>query len=101
MTALGVGFIVAPMPTTVLKSMKGLLRPALWALLIAATLSPAAHAAWSWPRSDSAAKARQTGKTVHPVVQHAVRPLGSHLRVVKPLGGTRPPPKTILAKRPP
>jgi hypothetical protein len=30
-----------------------------------------------------------------------VRPLGNHLREVKPLGGTRPPAKTILAKRPP
>jgi|CZKO01.1.fsa_nt_gi hypothetical protein len=81
--------------------MRVLLRPALWAVLIAATLSPAAHAAWTWPRSDSAAKAKQTGRTVHPAVQHGVRPLGHHLREVKPLGSTRPPAKTILAKRPP
>jgi hypothetical protein len=83
---------------------KGLRQPALWALtalLAVATMSPAAHAAGSWPRNDSVAKARQTGKTVHPSVQHTVRPLGNHLRTVKPLAGTRPPPKTILAKRPP
>jgi hypothetical protein len=70
-------------------------------LLVAAMLSPAAHAAWVWPRNDSVAKTRQTGKTVHPAVQAAVRPLGNHLRTVRPLGGTRPPAKTILAKRPP
>jgi hypothetical protein len=83
---------------------KGRWRPALWALsalLVAATLSSAAHAAWIWPRNDSVAKGRQTGKTVHPALQKTVRPLGNHLRTVKPLGGTRAPPKTILAKRPP
>jgi len=81
--------------------MKVFLRPALWMLAIVATLSPAAHAAWTFPRLDSAAKAKQTGTTVHPAVQHRARPLGNHLRLVRPLGSNRPPPKTILAKRPP
>jgi hypothetical protein len=70
-------------------------------LAIVATLSPAAHAAWTFPRLDSAAKAKQAGTTVHPAVHQAVRPLGNHLRLVRPLGSNRPPPKTILAKRPP
>ena len=73
---------------------------ALIALVIAAIASPAAHAAWTWPLSESA-KARHSGKTVNTAAQHPVRPLGNHLRAVKPLGGTRPPAKTILAKRPP
>jgi hypothetical protein len=81
--------------------MKLFLRPALWMLAIAATLSPAAHAAWTFPRLDSAAKAKQAGTTIHPAVQHPVRPLGNNLRLVRPLGSNRPPPKTILAKRPP
>ena len=82
--------------------MRVLLRPALWVALIVATASPAAHAAFLFPRSDSAARAKQQpGRTVHPVLQHSVRPRGNHLREVKPLGGTRPPAKTILAKRPP
>ncbi|HEY5020070.1 MAG TPA: hypothetical protein VII17_03545 [Steroidobacteraceae bacterium] len=81
--------------------MKVLLRPALWMLLIAAAMSPAAHAAWNWPWKDSA-KSRHTAKTLHANVQHPVRPLGNAgKRVVKPLGGTRPIGKTILAKRPP
>jgi hypothetical protein len=80
--------------------MKIFLRPALWALLITVIVMPAAQAAWVFPRSDSSAKSRQVGRTVHSSLQSTVRPLGNHLRTVKPLGGTRPPPKTILAKRP-
>ena len=81
--------------------MRVFLRPALWTLAIAAIASPVAHAAWIFPRVDSAAKAKHAGTTVHPALQHSVRPLGSHLREVRPLGSNRPPPKTILAKRPP
>jgi hypothetical protein len=81
--------------------MRVLLRPAFWSLLIAAAMSPAAHAAWNWPWNDSA-KARHAGRTVHANVQHPVRPLGNAgQRPVKPIVGTRPIGKTILAKRPP
>ena len=81
--------------------MKVLLRPALWALLLAAATSPAAQAALSWPWSDNA-KSRHTARTFHATVQHSVRPLGNaSQRVVKPVTGSRPMGKTILAKRPP
>ena len=81
--------------------MKVLLRPALWTLLIAMALCPAAQAAWTWPLSNSA-KARHSAKIIRANVQRPVRPLGTaSQRVVKPLGGTRPIGKTILAKRPP
>jgi hypothetical protein len=81
--------------------MKVLLRPALWVLLLAAAASPAAHAALSWPWSDNA-KSRHSAKTFHARVQQPVRPLGTaSQRVVKPVTGSRPIGKTILAKRPP
>jgi hypothetical protein len=80
--------------------MRVLLRPALWTLLLAAAISPAAHAALSWPWSDNA-KSRHTARTFHAAVQHPVRPLGNAgKRMVKPLTGSRPMGKTILAKRP-
>lgn len=47
----------------------------------------------------SGAKGPHPGRTVTNGVQHPVAPIGG-LRVVKPLAGTRPPAKTILAKRP-
>ena len=64
-------------------------------------LCPAAQAAGFWPFKDSQSKAKQTGVTLHGAMQHQVKPLGNQLRVVKPIGGNRKPPKTILAKRPP
>jgi hypothetical protein len=74
---------------------------ALLAGLLLALASPGAQAAGFWPFKDSASKTRHTGTTLHGKVQQAVRPLGSHTQV-KPIGGgTRKPPKTILAKRPP
>jgi hypothetical protein len=78
-------------------------RPALVllsALLFAAIVSPAAHAAWNWPLHNGASKAKHSGKTLQPVVQHPIR-IGNQRRAVKPIGSTRPAPKTILAKRPP
>lgn len=54
--------------------------------------SPAAHADGS---------SRKVGTTVHSAAQRTVQPLGNHLRVVKPIGYGRKPPKTILTKRPP
>lgn len=63
----------------------------LLAAALIALLSPTARAA----------KTRHPGTTLHGSVQHPVRPLGNHVRVVKPVGGTRAPPKTVLAKRPP
>jgi hypothetical protein len=47
----------------------------------------------------SSAKGPHPGKTVTTGPRRTVTPIGS-LRAVKPLGGTRPPAKTILAKRP-
>jgi hypothetical protein len=64
-------------------------------------LSPAAQASGFWPFNSNAGKTRQAGTTLHGSVQRPVRPLGNHLRVVKPIGGNAKPPKTILAKRPP
>lgn len=63
----------------------------LLAAALIALLSPTARAA----------KTRHPGTTLHGSVQHPVRPLGHHVHVVKPVGGTRAPPKTVLAKRPP
>jgi hypothetical protein len=85
--------------------MKGLPRPAFWMLLIAMAMamamSSAAHAAWLWP-SNNGAKSKHAAITLHATVQRPVRPLGTAgKRVVKPLGGSRPIGKTILAKRPP
>jgi hypothetical protein len=47
----------------------------------------------------SSAKSPHPGKTVTTGPRGTVAPIGN-LRVVKPLGGTRPPAKTILSKRP-
>ena len=47
----------------------------------------------------SSAKGPHPGQTVTTGPRRTVPPIGK-LRVVKPLGGTRPPAKTILAKRP-
>ena len=49
--------------------------------------------------SANAGEPKHPGTTVHGT-QHEVRPLGSHLRVVKPIAGTRKPAKTILTKHP-
>jgi hypothetical protein len=74
---------------------------ALLACWLLALASPGAQAAGFWPFKDSASKPKHTGTTLHGSVQQAVRPLGNHTQV-KPIGGgTRKPPKTILAKRPP
>jgi len=74
---------------------------ALLTCLLLALASPGAQAAGFWPFKSSASKTRHPGTTLHGSVQQAVRPLGNHTQV-KPLGGgTRKPPKTILAKRPP
>jgi len=69
------------------------LRPTstLFAATLVMLLSAAAHA------TD---KTRQPGTTVHGGAQPAVHPLGNHLRVIKPIGNGRKPPKTILTKRP-
>ena len=79
---------------------RNLPRALLWALLGAAAVTSTAQAAWVFPRPDSSARNKVPGKTVHPLVQNNVRPLGNHLRNVQPLGGTRRPAKTILARRP-
>jgi len=63
------------------------------------TLSPAAANAAQAPLIFPLSKARHPGKTVSSGPRRTVAPIGS-LRVVKPLGGSRPPAKTILAKRP-
>jgi|HubBroStandDraft_1064217.scaffolds.fasta_scaffold32604_4 hypothetical protein len=68
------------------------------ALLIAGA-AQASSTGMVFPLSPNA-KMRQSGKIIRSANQHQVAPLGNHLRVVKPLGGTRPPAKTILAKRP-
>jgi hypothetical protein len=81
--------------------MRMFVRRGLWVLLMATIVSPAAQAAWSWPFKDSAKKSQHSATTLHPAGQHAARPLGNHLRVVKQVGTSRPPPKTILAKRTP
>jgi len=75
-------------------------RPALRRLLTVALMSLAAPLAWSFPLHDSLAGASHAGKTVQPAVQHTVRPLGNHLRAVRPIGHTRTAPRTIVAKRP-
>jgi hypothetical protein len=71
------------------------------ALIVAllCTLSPVAATAAQAPLIFPLNKGRQPGKTVTAGAKHTVAPLGNR-RVVKPLGGTRPPAKTILAKRP-
>jgi hypothetical protein len=76
-------------------------RTVLLAAALIALLSPTARAAGFWPFKDNANKARHAGTTLHGSVQRTVRPLGNHVHVVKPVGGTRAPPKTILTKRPP
>jgi hypothetical protein len=80
--------------------------PSRWStLLIAAAccalLAQAAPAASFWPFKSSESKGKHAGVTLHGGAQHAVKPLGNQLRVVKPIAGNRKPPKTILAKRPP
>jgi hypothetical protein len=68
-------------------------------LALLATLTPVAATAAQAPLIFPLSKGRHPGKTVTSSVQRPVSPIGN-LRVVKPLGGTRPPAKTILAKRP-
>jgi hypothetical protein len=75
---------------------------ALTAALIVAlpgALTPVAATAAQAPLIFPLNKGRQPGKTVTAGARHTVAPIGN-LRLVKPLGGTRPPAKTILAKRP-
>jgi hypothetical protein len=70
------------------------------ALLVAfGTLAPVAATAAQAPLIFPLNKGRHPGTTVTTGPRRTVTPIGS-LRVVKPLGGTRPPAKTILAKRP-
>jgi hypothetical protein len=68
-------------------------------MALLATLTPVAATAAQAPLIFPLNKGRHPGKTVTTGVQRPVAPIGN-LRVVKPLGGTRPPAKTILAKRP-
>jgi hypothetical protein len=75
---------------------------ALTAALIVAllgTLGPVAATAAPAPLIFPLNKGRQPGKTVTANTRRTVAPIGN-LRMVKPLAGTRPPAKTILAKRP-
>ena len=71
------------------------------ALIVAllGTLSPVAATGAQAPLIFPLDKGRHPGKTVTTGPRRTVVPIGSQ-RVVKPLGGTRPPAKTILAKRP-
>jgi ABC-type Co2+ transport system permease subunit len=66
--------------------------------VFASVAASAAQAPLIFPLK-SGAKGPHPGKTVTTAVQRPVAPIGG-LRVVQPLGGTRPPAKTILAKRP-
>ncbi|HEY3809674.1 MAG TPA: hypothetical protein VGL50_07040 [Steroidobacteraceae bacterium] len=73
------------------------------ALLVAACLAlacPAAQAAGFWPYKSTADKNKRTGITLHGATKRDVKPLGNQLRVVKPIGANRKPPRTILAKKP-
>jgi hypothetical protein len=67
-------------------------------VLFSSVAASAAQAPLIFPLK-SGAKGPHPGKTVTTGAQRPVAPIGG-LRVVKPLGGTRPPAKTILAKRP-
>lgn len=71
------------------------------ALIVAltGTLTPVVATAAQAPLIFPLNKGRQPGKTVTAGARQTVAPIGNR-RVVKPLGGTRPPAKTILAKRP-
>jgi hypothetical protein len=62
-------------------------------------LCPAAQAAGFWPFKSN--KGKHAAVTMHGAEQHQLKPLGNQLRVVKPIGNNRKPPKTIVAKRPP
>jgi hypothetical protein len=68
-------------------------------MVIVGVLSSAAASAAQSPLIFPLNKGRQPGKTVTTAPHRTIAPIGN-LRVVKPLGGTRPPAKTILAKRP-
>jgi hypothetical protein len=73
------------------------------ALLGAACLAlacPAAHAAGFWPYKSTADQNKRPGITLHGATKHEVKPLGHQLRVVKPIGGNRKPPRTIMARKP-
>jgi hypothetical protein len=71
------------------------------ALIVAllGTLTPIAVTAAQAPLIFPLSKGRHPGKTVTTGPRRTVAPVGN-LRVVKPLGGTKSPAKTILAKRP-
>jgi hypothetical protein len=71
------------------------------ALIVAllGTLVPVVATAAQAPLIFPLNKGRQPGKTVTANTRRTIAPIGN-LRTVKPLGGTRPPAKTILAKRP-
>ena len=71
------------------------------ALIVAllGTLVPVVATAAQAPLIFPLNKGRQPGKTVTAGAKRTVAPLGNR-RVIKPLAGTRPPAKTILAKRP-
>jgi hypothetical protein len=66
--------------------------------VLASITASAASAPLIFPLK-SGAKGPHPGQTVATGPRRAVPPIGN-LRVVKPLGGTRPPAKTIFAKRP-
>jgi hypothetical protein len=66
--------------------------------VLSSVAASAAQAPLIFPLKSSA-KGPHPGQTVTTGPRRAVPPIGN-LRLVKPLGGTRPPAKTILAKRP-
>jgi hypothetical protein len=84
---------------TTVRPLRAIPVAALIGALLIAGAAQASSTGMVFPLSPNA-KMRHSGKIINSANQHQVAPLGSHLRVVKPLGGTRPPAKTILAKRP-